>query len=211
MDADGSDARRLTRTPEDELHAVWSPDGARIAASVGGEIRLIASDGSVTATLGPGLWPSWSPDGTRIAFARLNRQQQNPFTGQYAADIYVVEVDGTSPVNLTRTGSAFTSYSAPSWSPDGTRIACWSQQPAGRFPSTTRGLVVMRGDGSGHMTLVGDDVMATMPIWSPDGQAIAYAHQTALGRSRIRIVDLTDGRVSSLPAGAGLDVPTSWH
>jgi Tol biopolymer transport system component len=50
-----------------------------------------------------------------------------------------------------------------------------------------------------------------MPIWSPDGRAIAYAHQTALGRSRIRIVDLTDGRVSSLPAGAGLDVPTSWH
>jgi Tol biopolymer transport system component len=61
------------------------------------------------------------------------------------------------------------------------------------------------------MTLVGDDVLATMPIWSPDGRAIAYAHQTALGRSRIRIVDLTDGRVSSLPAGAGLDVPTSWH
>jgi Tol biopolymer transport system component len=210
MEADGSGSRRLTHTPENEVLAVWSPDGARIAATVDGEIRLMDTTGSVLATLGPGVWPSWSPDGTRIAFARSNSALRNPFTGQYAADIYVVAIDGKNAVNLTRTTTAFTSYSAPSWSPDGTRIACWMQRPVGAFPNIDYGLVVMRANGSEQRTLVGDDVLSTMPIWSPGGRAIAFAHQTSQGSS-IQIVDVTDGRISSVTAGAARDVPTSWR
>jgi TolB protein len=210
MAADGSGARRLTHTPEDELQAVWSPDGARIAASVAGEIRLMDTTGSVMATMGPGAWPSWSPDGTRLAFARPNPRLRNFFTGQYASDIYVVAVDGSDPVNLTRTTTAFTSYSAPSWSPDGTRIACWRQRPAGSFPNLDRGLMVMRANGSEPRTLVGDDVLPTMPIWSPGAQAIAFAHQTSQGSS-VQIVEVMGGRISSVTAGGDRDVPTSWR
>jgi TolB protein len=209
MNADGSASRRLTHTPQDELLPAWSPDGTRIAAVIDGEIRLMDTEGSVIATLGPGTWPSWSPDGTRIAFARINSGLQNPFTGHYAADIYVVVIDGNMPVNLTRTPSAFTSYSAPSWSPDGTRIACWRQLPAS-FPNVESGLMVMSAKGGEQTTLVGEDVLPTMPVWSPDGQSIAFAHHTSRGSS-VQIVDLRDGRTSSVTDGATRDVPTSWH
>jgi dipeptidyl aminopeptidase/acylaminoacyl peptidase len=50
----------------------WSPTGARIAASVDGDIELIGVDGKRTTLVkrpGRDLAPHWSPDGSQIVFA----------------------------------------------------------------------------------------------------------------------------------------------
>jgi Tol biopolymer transport system component len=128
MQADGSNPVRLTdlraSMPGSRYRPVafdpaWSPDGARIAFSGPGEqadntIWVMDDDGSnvtqVTADL-PAYqaWrPSWSPDGTRIAY-----WVYRPDDG-YSYQIYVMEADGSNPVNITNGEGVNTN---PAWSP----------------------------------------------------------------------------------------------
>jgi TolB protein len=211
MDADGSNVRRLTHTAENEIHAVWSPDGSRIAASVSGNLRVMNADGSGGVTLGPGDWPSWSPDGTRIAFTQINPGLHEPLTGGFGTDIVVVAADGSSPTNLTRTTNAFLAFAAPSWSPDGTQIAFWKQAPASPLFSFTRSLVVLPATGGVQRTLVRDGVVRGAPVWAPNGRSIAFAHQTSDANSAVWVVATTAGEITSLTPGQARDIPTSWH
>ena len=79
MDADGSDARRITPWGSAFLGQAWSPDGEWIVFQRPfGELDLVRPDGSelhrVPMTLPPGAGarePSWSPDGAWIVFTTL--------------------------------------------------------------------------------------------------------------------------------------------
>jgi hypothetical protein len=113
------------------------------------------------------LDPAWSPDGTRIAFVsnRLN-----------FFDLYVMNADGSNVVQRTLesgdplrpdwTGDAF----HPTWSPDGTMIAYYTNIDYHSFD------IWVVGATSGSPTLLfktaGDD---RYPAWSPDGTKIAFA------------------------------------
>ena len=61
--------------------------------------------------------PSWSPDGSRILFVSQERGSD---------DIWVVNVDGSNPQNLTPNEWEWDKH--PSWSPDGRRIVFWSNR-----------------------------------------------------------------------------------
>ena len=84
-DADGSDLKRLTKSPQDESSPCWSPDGRWICfAAKEREHRTLckipASGGRAAADPATGGMPSptepdWSPDGKWIAFTAQYRSR----------------------------------------------------------------------------------------------------------------------------------------
>ena len=131
MNADGSDPTQLTHNHDTTntlfaLGAVWSPNGKTIAyygahydpitdKQIGPpHIYLINADGSDQRLLTPGRWPSFSPDGKKIVFDS---------GGQPSANIYVINIDGTNPQQLTGIGLPPERNIRPDWSPDGRTIA----------------------------------------------------------------------------------------
>jgi TolB protein len=69
-----------------------------------------------------------------------------------AADIYVVNADGTNQTNLT---NSLDYEWAATWSPDGTQIA---------FPNEGE-IYVMDADGSGRMNLTNSPEFDHSPAW----------------------------------------------
>jgi Tol biopolymer transport system component len=77
-------------------------------------------------------------------------------------EIYVANADGSSPTRLTHDGRG---YSAPTFSPDGTRIA---------YSSGSGHLFVMDADGTDSVQLTSGGCGGSDPAFSPDGSRIAY-------------------------------------
>ena len=103
----------------------WFPDGSRLLVSraeqpgkaslwsisvFGGPPRLIADDAS---------GGSVSPDGTHIAF----RRGSLTYNGLWGREEWVMHSDGTDPVKCAAAKSDDSQVGAPTWSPDGKKIA----------------------------------------------------------------------------------------
>jgi Tol biopolymer transport system component len=100
MNADGTDAQRLTKSPVADERPTWSPDGTKIAFTRkqrgNTDVYAITADGrrEQRLTSGPAddYQPTWSPDGTRIAFGS---NRAGP------PSLYVMHADGTRVARLT--------------------------------------------------------------------------------------------------------------
>ena len=172
--------------------AIISP--AAVAPSNGGAQGAVVNLTNNTQRDG---MPAWSPDGTKIAFVS-NRDGNS--------EIYVMNADGTNPVQLTRNGGHVQN---PAWSPDGTKIAFESLN---RFPGIpdSRGLYVMNADGTGLVGIPGQagDFGGGL-AWSPDGIKIAFAFFDD-GDYEIYVMNADGTNRVRLTQSAGSDVSPAW-
>jgi len=82
-------------------------------------------------------------------------------------ELYLINADGSSPVNLTRTPDVDEMY--PHASPDGTRICFVADE--GTSNKKVRNLYYINIDGSGRVKVADN---ARQPCWGPDAKTIAY-------------------------------------
>ena len=176
---DGTNKTQLTNSAGNNLDPAWSADGSRLAfASTRTgtpELWVMNADGNrqTEVTFPPlaGVFvPSWSPDGTKIAFSASQPSQPGTI-GVLHSEIWVVDENGSSPHRVTSSPTPSGS-NAPSWSPDGTRIA---------FASDRSGTVedyTMDPTGGNVRQVTTPTLpafpMSNVPVWSPDGQRLAF-------------------------------------
>jgi len=88
INPDGTGIVNLTNSPEREVDPAWSPDGQRIAFSVGGLWVMDADGSNQTQLTDSGQEPAWHPDGTKIAFLDVRDQVD----ATYVLDLMTNEV-----------------------------------------------------------------------------------------------------------------------
>ena len=140
-----------------------------------GEIFLMNPDGKrvrqLTRHLEYDAVPAWSPDGKKITFMSF-RDKHKP-DGHFNGDIYVMNADGTNPINLTR--SVDRAERVSSWSPDGKQIAFTSAELFDGHTLVDSDIFVMDVDGGDPINLTNHDALDQTPDWSPDGARIAFS------------------------------------
>jgi len=82
-------------------------------------------------------------------------------------ELYLINADGSNPVNLTRTPDIDELY--PHASPDGTKLCFVTDELVEK--KKTRNVYFMNLDGTGRVKVADN---ARQPCWSPDSKTIAY-------------------------------------
>jgi Tol biopolymer transport system component len=142
--------------------------------------------------------PEWSPDGRKIAYSRGDKCHTE--LSNLCNRIWTVNADGSDARRLIPRrmpgllANREVSFHAPTWSPDGRRIAyeqsIWESQRSN--------LYVMNADGSGRQRLTRLR-NARSPAWSPNGAAIAFTHRPEKGSNReIFVLTLKTGKLRRL-------------
>ncbi len=124
-------------------------------------------------------------------------------------EIYVMDDDGKNQRNLTNHPDRDL---APSWSPDGTRIAFVSDRdghvPKGRVWSTFE-IYVMDAEGKNQRNLTNDPNSDHSPAWSPDGKRIVFSSDREVN-FEIYVMDNNGGNPQKLTNNPGTDQHPSW-
>ena len=139
MNTDGANPINLTNHLSVDREPDWSPDGNQIVFTSdrdgNREIYVMNADGTnsinLTNHLAADNGPAWSPDGMRIAF-NSNRDGDWEKDPKDNWEIYVMNADGTNPINLTNhlswdSGPAWEPVPTLSVSPKGKLATLWGQ------------------------------------------------------------------------------------
>jgi dipeptidyl aminopeptidase/acylaminoacyl peptidase len=159
--AEGGEARKLTDLKEDPSEVAWSPDGSRIAFCA--RVRDEAYEEEDDKKRRP------------RRFTRLNYKLDNVgWTGDRRQHVFVVPTDGSEePKQLTEGDFE---HSAPSWSPDGERLAFVSARSEFWDTELSSDVFVVDANGGEPKRLTESDGGCDGPVWSPDGTQIAFLY-----------------------------------
>ena len=117
--------------------------------------------------------PAWSPNGKQISFMSYRDLEQYPKDEIPRGEIYVMNADGSNPINLTRSPEKPDGVS--SWSPDGKQIAFSSAELFNEHILANSDIFIMDADGTNSINLTNHDALDQGPDWSPDGNQITFS------------------------------------
>jgi Tol biopolymer transport system component len=142
--------------------AACGSSGTTTSDSPSGAPSHAAAAPSATPTPDATALPAPTVAGT-IAFGKMVKAAKG-----YNSEIFTVRTDGKGLKQLTDDPVW---EEAPSWSPDGRRIAysVWTEDDSG-----TSDVWIMNADGSGQRNLTKRAPHGGRPVWSPDGKQIAF-------------------------------------
>ena len=203
---DGSDKRTLTDSRTSSFAPTWSPDGSYIAyvhvpSRIGDRIYIADADGESEARFihyisdyfGPTygldiITPlAWSPDGRKLAFVEENPRHQR--------SIWALELDdGLNVRGLTTLldgrdyDDRHTIVDAPSWSPDGQRLAFLQLEnydDVGYYRGLTLNIIDADGSDLRKVIKIEDTSRGYYGVvdWSPDGKEILFSWSKRRGPS----------------------------
>lgn len=205
IQTNGARDEYISLRAEDTLPS-WSPDGARYVyatrAGQGGDINRRAYTIRVSNTasrprndpaplIEQAQYPAWGPTG-QIVFRDCGFPTD-------VCGLAIVNANGSDKRQLTNLNST-----APSWSPDGSRIAFMSNA-AGNWD-----VYVVNASGGSPEILTDSFENDGLPVFSPDGSKIAFVSQRegkwavwqidADGENEIKLFDL-EGDIAGTVAG----------
>src|SRR5215471_11804491 len=171
--ADDGGEKQLTSDGAQNFQATFSPDGRSIAyhSSKRGGVWIIPTAGGSSKQLTRfGSHPAWSRDGSQIAFQSSSGVGVgfNDSNAQPPSTLWLVSAEGGEPRQLTEVGNPVGGHGAPSWSPDGKRIAFDSSEYAHYvvWSVSVQGGDLKRTSGSFKS--------ATDAAYAPDGKSIYF-------------------------------------
>jgi eukaryotic-like serine/threonine-protein kinase len=186
---------QLTSSPLSLSTPVPSKDGKRLfvvgRTFRGGLVRYDSKTGQFLPFLSgiSAEFVTFSKDGQSVAYVTYPE-----------GALWRSKVDGSERVQL--------SYPPlnpilPRWSPDGNQIIFYSSTPG----KPERIYAVSREGGSAQQLIPADPKTQWDPNWSPDGSKIVYSGGPARADSDIRMFDLSNHQVITLPGSQGFYSP----
>jgi Tol biopolymer transport system component len=153
---------KVENTTSDSNYPEWTPDSRIIYGNNSGYVFLSNIQGSSVSPIPLGNQKNsefeFGPDGIKIAYTIIKTDETNQH-------IYTMNANTTNKIQLTSIGNNY----APSWSPNGTKIAFDSDR------SGRREIYIMNADGTNQTMLTSEG--GYEPKWSPDGKKIAFTNQ----------------------------------